>query len=57
MTSVAEMQQRGVPIQKAYLVSCTTTRLADIAEAAGVVKGKRVAGTVEFYVAAASADI
>lgn len=57
MTSVAEMQRRGVAIQKAYLVSCTNARLADIAEAAGVVRGKRVADAVEFYIAAASADI
>ena len=57
MTSVAEMQRRGVAIQKAYLVSCTNARLADIAEAAGVVRGKRVADGVEFYIAAASADI
>ena len=57
MTSVAEIQRRGVAIHKAYLVSCTNARLADIAEAAAVVKGKRVADTVEFYIAAASADI
>lgn len=57
MTPVAEMQRRRVPIHKAYLVSCVNARLADIAEAAAVVKGKRVAQGVEFYVAAASADI
>jgi homoaconitate hydratase len=57
MTSVAEMQRRAVVIHKAYLVSCVNARLADIAEAAAVVKGKKVAAGVEFYVAAASADI
>ena len=57
MTSVAEMEARGMPIQKAYLVSCTNARLADIAEAAGVVKGRQVASDVEFYIAAASAEI
>jgi homoaconitate hydratase len=57
MTSVAEMQRRGVRINKAYLVSCVNARLADIAEAASVAKGKRVADGVEFYIAAASADI
>ena len=57
MTSVAEIQRRGVKIHKAYLVSCVNARLADIAEAAGVAKGKRVAEGVEFYIAAASADI
>ncbi|HZW08606.1 MAG TPA: homoaconitase [Phycisphaerales bacterium] len=57
MTSVAEMQRRGVKINKAYLVSCVNARLADIAEAAAVARGKRVAEGVEFYIAAASADI
>ncbi|MFG0243862.1 MAG: homoaconitase [Phycisphaerales bacterium JB054] len=57
MTSVAEMQARDVKIDKAYLVSCVNARLADIAEAAGVVRGRRVAEGVEFYIAAASADV
>lgn len=57
MTSVAQMEAKGMPIQKAYLVSCTNARLADLAEAASVVQGKQVAPGVEFYVAAASADI
>ncbi len=57
MTSVVEMEERGVAIQKAYLVSCTNARLADIAEAAAVVTGKTVADGVSFYVAAASAEI
>ncbi|MFG0258860.1 MAG: aconitase family protein, partial [Phycisphaerales bacterium JB041] len=57
MTPVAEMQARDVKIDKAYLVSCVNARLADIAEAAGVVRGSRVAPGVEFYIAAASADV
>jgi homoaconitate hydratase len=57
MTSLPEMTSRHVAIQKAYLLSCVNGRLEDIGEAAGVVKGKRVADGVEFYVAAASADI
>ncbi|MDT8323571.1 MAG: homoaconitase [Bacteroidota bacterium] len=57
MTSVAEMEQRGLPIQKAYLVSCVNSRADDIAEAAAVVRGKRVAEGVSFYIAAASSEV
>ena len=51
------MRRRDVRIDKAYLVSCVNARLADLREAAQVVRGRRVADHVEFYVAAASADI
>ncbi|MCH8270435.1 MAG: homoaconitase, partial [Planctomycetes bacterium] len=57
MTSMAEMHKRDVRIDKAYLVSCVNARLADLREAARVVRGRRVADHVKFYVAAASADI
>lgn len=57
MTPVAEMERRHVPIQKAYLLSCVNARFEDLAEAASVVRGRKVAEGVEFYVAAASADV
>jgi homoaconitate hydratase len=57
MTSLPDITARQVGIHKAYLLSCVNGRLEDIGEAAGVVKGKSVADGVEFYVAAASADI
>lgn len=57
MTSLPEMEKRRLPIQKAYLLSCVNARLEDLAEAARVVRGKKVAEGVEFYVAAASAEI
>ena len=57
MTSLREMEQQKKKIQKAYLVSCTNSRLGDIEEAAAVVKGRKVADGVEFYVAAASGPI
>jgi len=57
MTSLPEMEERRVAIQKAYLLSCVNARLEDLAEAAGVVRGKKVATGVEFYVAAASAEV
>jgi homoaconitate hydratase len=57
MTSVAEMQDRGVRINKAYLVSCVNSRVEDIAEAAEVVRGKQIAEGVSFYIAAASREV
>jgi len=57
MTSLPDISEKQVAIQKAYLLSCVNARLDDIGEAAGIVKGKRVADGVEFYVAAASAEI
>jgi len=57
MTSVAEMEQRNLKIHKAYLVSCVNSRVDDLAEAATVVKGKKVADGVEFYIAAASREV
>jgi homoaconitate hydratase len=57
MTSIAEMRQKKVAIQKAYLVSCVNSRIEDLADAAAVIKGKKVAPDVEFYVAAASSEV
>ncbi len=57
MTSVPEMENKKVKIQKAYLLSCVNARLEDFAEAAKVITGKKVAEGVEFYVAAASANV
>ncbi len=57
MTSVAEMSARNIKIHKAYLVSCVNSRVEDLAQAAEVVKGKRVADGVEFYIAAASDEV
>jgi homoaconitate hydratase len=57
MTSVSEIKNKKVRIDKAYLVSCVNSRLNDIAEAASVVKGKKIANHVKFYVAAASSEV
>jgi homoaconitate hydratase len=54
MQSLAEMERRKVAIQKAYLVSCVNSRLDDLDAAASVLKGKRVAQGVQFYLGAAS---
>jgi len=57
MTPVEEMRKRKVRIHKAYLVSCVNSRVEDLAAAAAVVKGKKVADGVEFYIAAASSEV
>jgi homoaconitate hydratase len=57
MRSLADIERDKIAIQKAYLVSCVNSRLQDIEAAARVISGKKVADGVEFYVAAASAEI
>ncbi len=57
MTSIAEMRQRKQKIDKAYLVSCVNSRVEDIGEAAAVLRGKKIAAGVEFYIAAASSEV
>lgn len=57
MTSVKDMSARKLKINKAYLVSCVNSRVEDLAQAAAMVKGKKVAEGVEFYVAAASSEV
>ncbi|KAG0224262.1 mitochondrial Homoaconitase [Actinomortierella wolfii] len=46
-----------VKINKAYLVSCVNSRASDLRQAAAVVRGKKIAPGVEFYVAAASSEV
>lgn len=53
-TPLPKLEETRIPIQKAYLVSCTNSRVSDIAEAAAVLEGNKVAQGVEFYIAAAS---
>jgi homoaconitate hydratase len=57
ISSLPEIAARRVAVDKAFLLSCVNSRLEDIVEAARVVKGRRVAEGVEFYLAAASASI
>ncbi|MDR3746983.1 MAG: homoaconitase [Acidobacteriota bacterium] len=54
MQSIAEIAKKKVAIQKAYLVSCVNSRLEDLEAAAKVLRGKKVASGVTFYLAAAS---
>ncbi len=54
---ITEMRKRRVKINKAYLVSCVNSRVQDLAAAAKIIKGKKVAPGVEFYIAAASSEV
>jgi len=54
MQSLAEMEKNKVTIHKAYLISCVNSRVEDLEAAAKVLKGKKVAAGVQFYLSAAS---
>jgi homoaconitate hydratase len=56
-TPASILSEQNIAIQKAYLVSCTNSRLSDLVAAAEQVRGKKVADGVEFYVAAASSEV
>ncbi len=57
MRSVVDVEREQIRVNKAYLVSCVNSRVEDIAQAAEVVRGRKVADGVEFYVAAASSEV
>ena len=56
-TPLPILEEARINIQKAYLVSCTNSRVSDIAAAAAVMKGNMVAPGVDFYIAAASSVV
>ncbi|HXX27052.1 MAG TPA: homoaconitase [Terriglobales bacterium] len=53
-SSLAEIENKRISIQKAYLVSCVNSRVADLEAAAAVLEGKKIASSVKFYLSAAS---
>jgi homoaconitate hydratase len=57
ITALPEIERQQVAVQKAYLLSCVNARVEDLAEAAAVLEGGKVADGVEMYVAAASSEI
>ncbi len=57
MNTISDLKKQNIKIDKAYLVSCVNSRLQDLKEAAAVVKDKKVADGVEFYIAAASSEV
>ncbi|OLL25668.1 Homoaconitase, mitochondrial [Neolecta irregularis DAH-3] len=56
-TALPDLTKRDIPIQKAYLVSCTNSRVSDISAAASVVRGRKISPAVNFYIAAASSKV
>tara|TARA_B100000686_G_scaffold353777_1_gene460764 strand:+ start:841 stop:2814 length:1974 start_codon:yes stop_codon:yes gene_type:complete len=57
MTNILDAEKKGLKINKAYLVSCVNSRVDDLTAAANVVKNKKIAPHVEFYIAAASNEV
>ncbi len=57
MASLPAIEKKKIAVQKAYLLSCVNARQEDLSEAAAIVKGKKIAEGVSFYVAAASAEV
>jgi len=57
ITPLPEIEPQRVKVHKAYLLSCVNGRLEDLTDAAAVLTGRKVAGHVGFYVAAASAQV
>ena len=56
-SSITDLEQQKIKIQKAYLVSCTNSRVSDIVEAATALGDRKIAPGVEFYIAAASSEV
>ncbi len=56
-TPLKVLAEQQINIQKAYLVSCVNSRASDLKAAADVIRGKKVAPGVEFYIAAASSVV
>ena len=54
---MSQAAPRDIRIDKAYLLSCVNSRVEDLAEAAAVLRGKKVADHVKFYLAAASSEV
>lgn len=56
-TALADVVQKNIKVDKAYLVSCVNSRIEDLAEAAAILRNKKIAGHVKFYIAAASDEV
>jgi homoaconitate hydratase len=57
MASLPAIAKKRIAVHRAYLLSCVNARQEDLSEAAAIVKGKKIADRVSFYVAAASAEV
>ncbi len=54
MNVISKIAAHQIPVNKAYLLSCVNGRSEDLAAAAEVLAGRKVADSVELYVAPAS---
>ncbi len=54
---ISVISKKQIKVNKAYLVSCVNSRNEDIAQAAEILRGKKVAEHVKFYIAAASSEV
>jgi homoaconitate hydratase len=57
MSPVADIKEKKIAINKAYLISCTNSRLEDLEAAARVLENQKVSPSVKFYLAAASRHV
>jgi homoaconitate hydratase len=57
MNSADAMAEKQIRVHKAYLLSCTNGRGSDLAAAARVLAGNKIADHVELYIAAASDQV
>ncbi len=57
MSALPDIEAQRVKINKAWLMSCVNARYEDLVQAAEIVRGRRIAPGVEFYLAAASAEV
>eukprot|EP01118_Nematostelium_gracile_P016002 TRINITY_DN6541_c0_g1_i2.p1 TRINITY_DN6541_c0_g1~~TRINITY_DN6541_c0_g1_i2.p1 ORF type:complete len:349 (-),score=71.23 TRINITY_DN6541_c0_g1_i2:37-1083(-) len=57
MSSVSEIEKKKIKIQKAYIVSCVNSRASDLAEAAGVLRNRKVHPDVQLWISAASSEV
>ncbi|XP_004349181.2 homoaconitase [Capsaspora owczarzaki ATCC 30864] len=57
MQNVASLADKRVAIHRAYIVSCVNSRMPDLAAAASVLRGRKVAEGVRLYIAAASSEV
>jgi len=57
MASAADLAKRKIRVNKAYLMSCVNARVEDLAAAAHILHGRKVAEGVEFYLAPASSQV
>jgi homoaconitate hydratase len=57
ISPVSEVKKKKIKIHKAYLVSCVNSRIEDLAEAAEILRNKKIAEGVKFYISAASSEV